>query len=373
MAINNIDVRQQNKKNIYKSILSNDKIPRLKIAEQLGLSLPTVGSSIKELIDEGLIRGDETMSSTGGRKASVVSAISDARIAIGIDITQNHVAFAAVNLKKEVFAFIRLSQKFSDCEGYSNDVQSLFWRFVQKNGIEKEKILGVGVSFPGIVNLNGERLLYSHRLGITAPSRPQFSDMLGVPSYFFNDATAASLAECSAVENLADFVFLSLSNSVGGAIIIDGKVLLGNSMRSGEFGHIRITTSNEKICYCGQKGHFDSYCSALVLAENTGGNLETFFKRLELGDEQCERIFSEYLDYLSLMICNLRTAFNIPVILGGYVGSYLAPYIEEIRSRVVKMDTFQENTDDILLCTYKAEGAAAGAAIHFINNFIEKI
>jgi predicted NBD/HSP70 family sugar kinase len=372
MAVNNIDVRQQNKINVYKMVLFQDKIPRQKIAEELHLSLPTVAFNLKQLIESGLAIEDGVLFSTGGRKASTVSCIPNARIAIGIDITQNHIGFAAVNLKGDVINNIRLSQKFSNTTEYGNSVLTLFTNYITNLKIPENAIIGVGISLPGIVNPDGTELVESHRLGIYERTSFEFVKKINYPVLLFNDASAAGMAEISKSPEIRNAVFLSLSNSIGGAIIIDRKSVDGDHAHSAEFGHI-CSVPGGKQCYCGKTGHFDSYCSALALSELADGSLETFFKKLELKDTICAKAFAEYIENLSNMICNLHIIFDTTIILGGYIGSYLAPFIAEIKQKVMELDTFKDNPDYIKLCQCKNEASAVGAALHFINQFIQTI
>ena len=372
MAFNNMTVRRQNKINVYKILLTNNSVSRQKIADKLQLSLPTVALNLKELVESGLAIEDGELFSTGGRKASTISCLPNARISTGIDITQHHIGFAAVNLKGDVIAHVRLSQEFSLSEKYDDIVCSLLEDFISQQKISKDTIIGVGISLPGIINSEGTVLTRSHLLEIKEPTKIGFLDKISFRTRLFNDATSASLAEVIKSPELKNMVFLSLSNSIGGSIIIDGKSVDGDNEHSGEFGHI-CAVPNGRMCYCGQKGHFDSYCSAPVLANLTNGNLDNFFKRLSQHDHICENAFNDYLHQLSIMICNLRMIFDTTIVLGGYVGSYLAPYLDEIKNRVQELDMFHDPTEYIRVCQYKYEAAAVGASLYFIDSFIQNL
>lgn len=141
-------------------------------------------------------------------------------------------------------------------------------------------------------------------------------------------------------------VYLSLSNSVGGAVIFademksndgihsdydGGAMYMGDNWRSGEFGHMVIHPEG-KTCYCGKKGCVDAYCSALNLAGLENGDLRAFFEKLKAGHEEYGRIWDEYLDNLAIVVDNLRMCLDCEVVLGGYVGSYMEPYIGRFRS-----------------------------------------
>lgn len=103
------------------------------------------------------------------------------------------------------------------------------------------------------------------------------------------------------------------------------------------------------------------------------GNLGDFFKRLEEGDESCRREWEEYLKHLVIGVNNVRMLFGCKVILGGYVGSYMDKYIETFRQMAVEINAFEDNADYILACNYKVEAIAAGAALSFIEEFVNNI
>ncbi len=69
----------------------------------------------------------------------------------------------------------------------------------------------------------------------------------------------------------------------------------------------------------------------------------------------------------------LRTAFDCNIVLGGYVGAYLEPYLDLIRSKVADMNSFQNSGDFVTVCKYKHEASAVGAALQFISDFLESV
>ncbi len=372
MRLSNIEVKKQNRINVFKTVIEHDKVSRQEIASLLSLSLPTVGQNIKDLIALGLVAETGELVSTGGRRASSVSALPDSKIGIGLDITQNHVGLAASNLKGEVLEHVRFTQKFANTYDYYQSVANLTHSFIAQQGKNADKILGIGVSVPGIVSPNGKTLIRSHILNIKEPTEISLADSLDYEVRLCNDASAASLAELSVSPNLINMVYLSLSNSVGGAIILNGILVEGNNLHNAEFGHATLFPGG-KQCYCGKAGHFDSYGSALSLTSYGDGRLESFFFKLEDKDPLYTKVFAEYLDNLALMISNIRVIFDCDIVLGGYVGSFLSPYLPEIKSRVEALDTFAEKATYLRTCRYKTEASAVGASLHFIDSFIQSI
>lgn len=372
MRLSNIEVKKQNRINVYKTLLEQDEVSRQEIAALLSLSLPTVGQNIKELIALGLVAEGGEMVSTGGRRASSVSALPDSKIGIGLDITQNHVSLAASNLKGDVLAHVRTPQKFANTNEYYQSVANLTHRFIAQQVKNPDKVLGIGVSLPGIVSPDGKTLIRSHILNIKEPTKISLTDCFDYEVRLCNDASAASMAELSVSPDLQNMVYLSLSNSVGGAIILNRNLIEGNNLHSAEFGHVTIIPGG-RVCYCGKQGHFDSYGSALSLASYGDGRLENFFDKLEAKNPLCTKAFAEYLDTLALMIGNVRVIFDCDIVLGGYVGSFLGPYLPKIMTLVEQNDTFAEKATYLKTCRYKIEASAVGASLYFIDSFIQTI
>lgn len=368
----NIEIKKINRNNIYRIVLAKENTSKQEIAYQLNISIPTVSQNLNELIETGLVKENGTFQSTGGRKAKIISSNPTARAALGVDITPNHVNLAMVNLTSSVLKSQRYRLPFQRGKGYYTALEKLIYDMVKSSRVPSEHILGVGISLPAIIGADKKSVSYA----------PLFADMTGLyeelapyiqyPYHFMNDANAGGFAEFYDNASSHNVLYLSLSNSVGGAVFMDGKLYYGEDMRSGEFGHMTLVPGGRR-CYCGNEGCVDSYCSALRLSDVTDGNLELFFERLEAGDSECRTAWEEYLHYLVIVINNLNVSFDCEVLLGGYVGRYLGPYLEEIRELVVKRCNFHINPLSIQVSRLNEEASAMGAALCYIDEFISRI
>ena len=188
----------------------------------------------------------------------------------------------------------------------------------------------------------------------------------------YNDAHAAGYGEAHIGTAIWDSFYISLNNSVGGAILIDGKVYSGERGKSGEIGHMTLEPDGGE-CFCGQRGCLDVYCNATVLAETTDGDLKSFFERLEAGDEKCRAVWDKYLSYLAQGINNIRMLFDCKIILGGYVGAYMEPYIEQLKRLVIERNPFESEIDYLRVCKVKREASAIGAALPYIQKIVDNI
>ncbi len=370
--ITNIEVKRNNRNNIFRYILANGTVSNPDISYNTKMSLPTVTQLTKELIEKGLVKETGELQSTGGRRAKALSVAADAKQAVGIDITKNHISIALVNLTGEILKYERIFQPYTSEDSYYYELDKKLGCFLEESGTNIEKVLGIGISFPGIIDLNGQMVTDSHILGVKCLPFTSVSRFFSLPCYFMNDANAGAYAEGIHLEGLKRFFYLSLSNTVGGAVFSNGRLEQGKNFRCGEVGHMTIVPDG-KDCYCGKKGCLDAYCSAKRLSDIADGKLENFFIKLGQGDKEFTSIWDEYTTYLAIAINNIHMVLDCDIILGGYVGSYIESYIQNIYDKISERNTFADGSSFVKVCNYKVGAAALGASLQVIETFIEQV
>lgn len=362
------DRKKITKANILQYTLEHEYTTKAELAKMLGLSMPTVINNMNELMADGIVMEVGELESTGGRKAKMLSICKDKRLSLGIEISKNHLSMVLVNLKGEIVKKSRVRLRFDTSVDYYKTVSNLIREFLEDQ--EKDKILGAGFALPGIVFEDDRIFQKSHTLNLENYSLKMFEEAAGLPVHFRNDANAAMLAELP-VEG-KDVVYLSLNNTLGGAILMNGKLYTGGRRKAGEFGHM-ILHPNGKRCYCGKLGCVDAYCAATALTDQGAITLEEFMESLKAGDEDAKKVWEQYLCDLAILITNLRMAYDTDIILGGDVGGYLADYHMELGEKLFQNNLFDTDFSYIKYCTYKKEAAAVGAAktffAEYLNNF----
>lgn len=368
----NIEVKKNNRNIIFRYICKHGVVSNPDISYAVKMSLPTVTQNTKELMERGLIEETGELESTGGRRAKALSVAANVKLAAGLDITKNHIGLLLTNLTGEILRYNRIFLPFADEDSYYITVNEKMEEFLDAASADRERLLGIGISFPGIVDLEQEMVVHSHILGVTFMPFSSVSQFFSYPCYFLNDANAGAYAEGIRSESMERFFYLSLSNTVGGAIFSDNRLIQGNGFRCGEVGHMTVIPGGEP-CYCGKFGCLDAYCAASYLSDAAGGKLEQFFVRLKQGDKEFAELWDRYTDYLAIAINNIHMILDCDIILGGYVGSYVEPHIHEIWEKVSERSTFTEESTFVRSCNYKTGAAALGAALKVIELFIEKV
>jgi predicted NBD/HSP70 family sugar kinase len=361
--------KETNRSRIFRLVYQEGSISRPEIALRLGISLPTVIQNVRRLQADGLLEEGGLLESSGGRKPAAVRLNKDARFAVGVDITRSHLSVVLINLAADIINRRRVKQRYEDNAAYYRQIVGLIDEMVAAAGIAPGKILGAGFSVPAILSEDGRMLVYSRVLNVPILHCSTISRGLSYESVMCNDANAAGIAELWRRKDLDNAVYLSLSDTVGGAILLHNELYSGENQRGGEFGHATLVRDG-RPCYCGRLGCMDAYCSAEVLSRHTDGCLSRFFEKLMLGDPALAAVWDEYAGWLAVALHNVIVSFDCKVILGGYLGEYLESRLDDLKRRVAALATFSGSEDAITPCVYKKEASAVGAALLYVRSFI---
>ena len=83
---------------IYRTLYdARDFVSRQSLAQSCGISMPTLYLNLNELMDEGLVCYSGEDRSTGGRRAQGLDIVPDARVSVGISVTEHHLRFVAAD------------------------------------------------------------------------------------------------------------------------------------------------------------------------------------------------------------------------------------------------------------------------------------
>lgn len=373
MGISNIEVKKANRNSILQHMLKVEAVSKNSIAEALHLSVPTVAQGLNDLQEIGLIRKEGMLESSGGRKAKSYSCVKDAKVALGIDITVNHINIVMINLAKQVMYTKGMRMRLHDEEASYQELKAVIFQTIEESGVSPEKILGMGISLPAIVDETDSRIYAMHEeMKISRQLHDIVKDWFPFPVILGNDANSGGKAEMRLGRTDKNMVYFFISQSVGGAIIINGQVFYGKNQRGGEFGHMTLIPGG-RPCYCGRSGCLNAYCSTKILSNVTDGNLDEFFKGLERKEEEYLNVWEEYLDHLALAVHNLNMVFDGEIVIGGYLGQYIGGYLEQLEERVRKIDTYLEDASFLKASTLKYDASAIGIASVFVEKYTEEI
>lgn len=363
------ETRRINRTHIARLIAEAGTISKNEISVRLGLSMPTVLQSVRELEEGGIVEEVGEYGSTGGRKAKRISIAGDAAYGAGMDIAKGHIDFVMVSLKGELVKKARIRLPFTREFSYYEAAGNWLQVFLEQSGVEKRKIQGVGIALPGEVDQKAQLLLRSQALGVENVSFKRFEDMAGYPCYVDNDVNGAAYGEFAGERR--DGVYLALNDQVGGAVFINGALYGGEHGRRVRFGHMRLKQDG-RPCQCGSRGCADIYCSAAALLRDDPG-LDVFFERVRGQQKGYRERLNVYLEDLAVLSVNLRMVFGCDVVLGGQVGPYLRDFRRELDKKAAAYDFLDSDMSFLRIGKCRQEAAAYGMAIRCAESFFDRI
>jgi len=223
----------------------------------------------------------------------------------------------------------------------------------------KLPVRGIGIGCKGIIDgastrvksLPGDLHFLEGRL---------LSDVVGAGDlsvYAENDARAALVAEAlwGAARGRRNVVMLTLGTGVGGAALVDGRILCGASGAAGHFGHVTIDPRGG-LCICGNYGCLETLFSSRAIESNYWAHLhraapaklsldsdgrppdtEAIFRAAAQGDECARHVLDSALEHLAAAIVGFMHTFDPEVfILGGNVAAAGPQLFDPIWSKIAQ-------------------------------------
>ncbi len=189
--------RRKTRNRVFRYIYNSDEpVSKQAMALELNLSLPTIHQNISELLDAGLIKAGETQRSTGGRPPVGYLVENNIRFSIGVSITTNHIRFLASDIKMNQMAEKSIYREASVPINLESEIKKELDIFIEENNLNKSRILGVGITIPGVLDVSEDSVLLSPSMRIKNLSLKSLRKSLEpYPVFIENDGNCAGYAE----------------------------------------------------------------------------------------------------------------------------------------------------------------------------------
>ena len=373
-GLTTIALKKINRSKIYQYIYRSKLTSKLQIVQDLQMGLSTVSQNLNLLENEGLIEKNGYFDSTGGRKANAIQIVSDFRISIGVGILKNMFHITAIDLYGNTVYTDTIPLTYSNTAAYYQQITDKVKDFIEKNQYPEDKILGVSIATQGITSPDNTTVIYGNIMNNTGMRLKDFSRHLPYPCHLEHDSKSAAFLELWNHPELDSAVVFLLNRNLGGAIITNHQIHQGCSMHSGTIEHICVNPDGP-LCYCGNRGCLETYCSANSLEQASGMTIKEFFPLLrEKKSPQLIQIWEDYLKHLAFAMKNLNLVIDAPIIISGY----LAPYFTEddtdyLLWQINSMTPFELKEEQILVGTHGQYTPAIGAALFYVKEFIQSV
>ncbi len=374
-------------------------IARPRLTEISGLNKSTMGNLLAELEAWRFVREAGMVREGLGRPSLLIDVDPDGGRLIGAEIGVDFISVVLADLKASV-----VWRKKVDTSGLSRQqaeiialTERLFQEAMAEARATGQRLLGIGVGVPGLVDHGTGTLLFAPNLGWRNVALRAIWQRYGVPVIIENEANAAALGEqmIGAAKHVDDFIYLSAGVGLGGGLVIGGKLYGGAGGYAGEIGHMTLSPDGPQ-CACGNRGCWETFIGPAailsrvqrvaregqtpillslpeVLGDARAIRLEHVFEAAEQGEPAVRQVLDDVGRYLGIGIANLLNAFNPSmVVLGGVLslaGPYLLPRVQrEVEARALSA---ARSSVDIKLSAFKFDACVMGGACLIVRELLD--
>ena len=236
------------------------------LTKELHISVPTITKLVQELVEENIVSDLGKVETPGGRRPNVFGLANSAIYFVGINVGRDHMTYLVTDLqnniiKEQIDNDFELVDRPQCLERICSNIAG----FIDGCGVNRDKILGVGVSIVGRVNSETGNS-YKYFTSSEQPLRDIIEERIGLRVHLENDTRARCYAEytCGKSKDENNILYLHMGRGVAVGIVINGQLYYGKSGFAGEFGHIPFF-DNEIICSCGKKGCLETEVSGVAI------------------------------------------------------------------------------------------------------------
>ena len=307
---------------------------------------------------------------------------------IGIDIGGTKIAGAVVTDRGKILSWAKVvSPAQSNPKNIFICLTDLIEELRISSGVSVSKIQGIGLGIPGIVDTRTNTILAAPNINLTGfPLSSLLKKKYRRKVAMLNDVNAGLLGEAwlGVARRLKYVVGIFPGTGVGGAALMDGKLLLGTQGAATELGHM-IIQEGGALCHCGNHGCLEALASRWAIERDirilmksgqksivknlNNGNLSTIKSRLlkealQKNDQVVTQVLKKVSTILGQASVSINHVFNPQAIVfgGGVIkacGFYMLPIIE----KALKADPFFKkfNSCRILQSTLGDDAVILGA------------
>jgi len=347
LAKNRTQMQLENRSLLLNFIKNNENICRKDLAEMTGLTGAAVTNLVRDLIEVGIVTEYRGYEGPRSRNALSLKINYEKYFIIGISFRRGSITYGVSDLAGKIFKKNKLLLELSEpvdkvFKALNSVIESCITEFSIKG-----KIVGLGLSFPGPINLSKREISYLTNLPgwKDIEIKKYLEDKFDFPVIIGEAANATAVAEkwFGCAKEYKNFISILISQGVGAGIVINGKIYWGESGFAGEIGHVSIDYNGPQ-CSCGNKGCLELYCSTLSLLKKAQSiyssekikNFDDILKKFN-NDKKILDLVTENGKYLGFAIVNLINSFNPElIVIHSEMNKFGDIWIENISSSAIR-------------------------------------
>lgn len=319
---------------------------------------------------------------TDGRGPGGDTPIGDRGLLVGVDVGGSKVAVIVVDTSLRVRGRHTIPAAVGAPDEAAQHIATAIAAALSSAGAGLDDVAAVGIGVPGRVDTVSGVVSLAVNLGWHwLPLRDQLEAILGVPCAIENDvrAAAAGILDRRLLDDVEDFVYLSVGTGISAGVVLDGRVHRGTRGLAGEIGHIVVDAAGPR-CPCGLDGCLETIASGPAIAraatealtEGRPSSLSTseaptaahVYEAAASGDQLSCEIVGQAGSALARAIHALVMTYDVErIVLGGGVSRAGSAFLDPILRELDQMRASSELAAEMLpagIVALSPDGGDAG-------------
>lgn len=377
---------------VKKCIYQKSPISRVELAHELGLTTASITGLVNQMLAKGLLQETQAHGERGsagaGRPRVMLEFVPNAYCICGVDVGPYSINYILTDLHGRVLGCRRTDQTLEEYDKTFARLRREIPDFLAEYGIPQERILGIGVTLPGLIDGRAGKIYTTFQKGWTEHDLAKelgtvLRHQVVVENNVRGRAICADLLD--RLVTAEPFAYFFVSYGVACQMMFDGKVLYGQSAAAGEIGHTVVQRGGPVCPTCGNRGCLEALAGERavlsrcrrILASGVPTSLkelcpdpesltmEQVLRAQESGDREVNLAMEDVLDYLGIALANTINLISPRmVLLDGKL--FQLPRNQELLLQAVERNMFQVHagkTQFSFLPYDPVRGAKAAAAV----------
>ena len=302
------------------------------------------------------------------------------KLTIGLDIGGTKIAFVVADREGNIYDETTIPTLSNNHHNVTFDrIADQINRYLARF----ENIEGIGIGMPGPVDSQNGIAINAVNLGWqNMPVRDAIQQRLNktLSIYVENDVNVGAIGEklFGVAHGISNYVYLAIGTGLGGAVMLNNKIMRGASNSEMEIGHVSIDPINGRQCSCGLRGCLEMSISGKGLVSNAKqhyahypntqipeDNITTheIIKWARKGDPLAQFVIDEAATVLGIACAWCANLFNPGQIILG--GGLIHPLYDLLENKVftnIKQRTLIQNYKVLTISLSTLTNAALGAS-----------
>lgn len=312
---NSQSVKIENMKLVVEKLVELRETSRIELARITTLNKATISSIIAELVEKDIVIETDKSIKTSGRSAKVVALNKNAGRIISIELLTDSLYGVITNLYGSILFELRKDVPDPEFNPYLKVLLEAIDELKANTKDSTYGVIGIGIGVYGIISKQKRIKFATFTSWKDIDLKTIIEDYTGIETYVENEANISALGEHVANLDTDNLVSLNIGIGVGMGIIIDNHLYTGENGYAGEIGHTIIIPNGRK-CVCGNYGCLEKYISDPAIIETykeiTGQDItiEKFIDFYKHQDPAATKIYTQFIDFLSMTINNISQTLN---------------------------------------------------------------